>query len=98
MRNTIITPSDVCLNTATVFNKNTSQLMSETRKASVVAARDICFKICKDHLFMVQDEIGKYFNKNRSSIAHGLRRADRNLSKHPQYRKRYDTIIERLEL
>ena len=72
--------------------------MSETRKASVVAARDICFKICKDHLFMVQDEIGDYFNKNRSSVAHGLRRVDKNLTKHPQYKKRYDTIIERLEL
>lgn len=98
MKTTIITPYVVTMVASTITNKPAEKIRSETRQASVVAVRDICFKICKEHLFMVQSDIAKYFGRNRSSIAHALSRVDRNLEKRPQYRKLYDAIIEKLEL
>jgi chromosomal replication initiation ATPase DnaA len=98
MKTTIITPYVVTMVASSITNKPAEEIRSETRKASVVAIRDICFKICKDHLFMVQHDIAEYFGRNRSSIAHALNRVDRNLDKRPQYRKLYNAIIEKLDL
>ena len=98
MNTTIITAQDVTMVASSITNKPTEEIRSETRKASVVAIRDICFKICKDHLFMVQHDIAEYFGRNRSSIAHGLNRVEKNLEKRPQYRKLYNAILQKLDI
>jgi len=98
MKTTIITPYVVTMVASSITKKPADEIRSETRKASVVAVRDICYKICKEHLFMVQSDIAKYFGRNRSSIAHALSRVDKNLGKRPQYLKLYNAIIEKLDL
>ena len=98
MKIKIITPKEVALVASSISKKPIEQIRSQTRKASVVAVRDICFKICKEKLGMVQDDIAEYFGKNRSSIAHGLQRADRKISKLPQYQKLHDAILNNLKL
>jgi len=47
---------------------------------------------------MVQDDIARYFSKNRSSIAHALNRVDFNLSQRPEYQKLHDAILNKLNL
>lgn len=98
MKTTIITPYVVMMVASSITNKPADQIRSNTRQASIVAVRDICYKICRDHLFMVQSDIAEYFVRNRSSIAHALSRVDRNLEKRPQYLKLYNAIIEKLDL
>lgn len=98
MNTTIITAQDVTMAASSITNKSVDDIRSETRKASVVAIRDICFKICKENLFMVQDDIAEYFGRNRSSIAHALNRVDLNLANRPNYLNLYHAILKKLDL
>lgn len=98
MKIKITTTKDVASIASSISQIPIEELRSQTRRSSVVAVRDICFKICKEQLNMVQDDIARYFSKNRSSIAHALTRVDFNLSQRPEYQKLHDAILNKLNL
>lgn len=82
----IIKPSTVVNMAVDLFDSNHKVIRGASRRARVVAIRDLCFKVCKDHLFMSDREIAFAFGKERSSVTIGLKRVKDNLENREQYR------------
>ena len=94
----IITPKDVVDAASEVTEKTIESIVDSNRLASNVAVRDLCFKICKDHLDMVDRDIAEFFKRDRSSITYALKRVEINLDRLNQYQAVYENIKERLGL
>jgi chromosomal replication initiation ATPase DnaA len=94
----IIRPSNVIITAAKLFDKPQKIIRGSSRRASVVAIRDLCFKVCKDHLFMSDREIALAFGKERSSVTIALMRVNKNLAKRNQYQVMLAELEKELEL
>ena len=94
----IIRPSTVINRASELFELKSNIIRGNSRRARVVAIRDLCFKICKDHLFMSDREIAVSFSKERSSVTIALKRVENNLEKRKQYRLMLSTLEGSLEL
>tara|TARA_R100000278_G_C5395560_1_gene137713 strand:+ start:329 stop:634 length:306 start_codon:yes stop_codon:yes gene_type:complete len=73
-------------------------LRGSSRENSVVQARNLCYKIAKDHLFLSDQYISKSFGRDRSAITYALKHIGRKLEKRPQYKKTLEAIEEELGL
>jgi chromosomal replication initiation ATPase DnaA len=98
MKYIYITPKKVLETASEITEKPIDKILDSNRFASNVAVRDLCFKICKDHLGMVDRDIADFFQRDRSSITYGLKRVEKNLARTNQYKAMYENIKERLKL
>ena len=73
-------------------------LQGESRVSSVVSARNLCFKIAKDHLFLADREIAIFFNRDRSAITYALNNIDKKLENRPQYKLTLEAVERELGL
>ena len=94
----IITPQDVINAASEITEKPIDSIIDSNRLASNVAVRDLCYKICKEDLDMVDRDIADVFRKDRSSVTYALKRVEKNLSKLSQYPSILKNIKERLTL
>jgi chromosomal replication initiation ATPase DnaA len=92
----IITPQDVVKAASEITDKPVDSIVDSNRFASNVAVRDLCYKICKEDLDMVDRDIAEVFRKDRSSVTYALKRVEKNLSKLSQYSSIHKNIKERL--
>lgn len=92
----IITPNIVVEIASDIANKSAEDIFDSNRLASNVAIRDLCIKICKDDLNMVDRDIAEVFKRDRSSITYALKRVEVNLSKRNQYSIILENIRERI--
>ena len=96
--NKIITPQAVLEAASEVTEKPIDKILDSNRLASNVSVRDLCFKICKENLDMVDRDIADFFKRDRSSVTYGLKRVEKNLARLNQYQAIFENIKERLKL
>ncbi len=81
-----------------VTGKPAKILQGASRVASVVSARNLCFKIAKDHLFLADRDIAVYFNRDRSAITYALKQIEKKLERRPQYKLTHEAVERELGL
>lgn len=84
--------------TERVTGKPANILKGASRKSSVVLARNLCYKVAKDHLYLTDEEISRFFKRERSSIRYALKKTEKILEERPQYKRTLQAIEEELGL
>jgi chromosomal replication initiation ATPase DnaA len=84
---------DAIINAAQkVTGKSSKAIKSPTRLASVVAARNLCYKIAKERLYLADRDIALSFNRDRSAVTYSLKRVDSDLETQKNYRLTLEAI------
>lgn len=65
------------------FELQPALLKSKNRKDEIVIARDITMYVIKEVTDLTLDQIGKYFDRNHSSVLQALRVAELKMAEHP---------------
>lgn len=82
---------------AQAFSVKLSDLRSQTRRKSVVAARNMTLFIARNSLSVTLQELGRYFSgRDHSTILHGIRTAAGKIESDTEFRCQYEQIIDRL--
>mgnify|MGYP000203186401 CR=1 FL=1 len=81
-----------------VTGKSSKAIKSPTRLASVVAARNLCYKIAKEQLFLADRDIAVSFNRDRSAVTYSLKRVEQDLDQQENYRVMLSLINKELGL
>jgi len=81
-----------------VTGKSAKSIRSSTRLASVVAARNLCYKIAKEQLFLADRDISASFNRDRSAVTYSLKRVEQDLEQQKNYRVTLSLIEKELKL
>lgn len=84
--------------TEKITGKPSSIIRGSSRLNSVVLARNLCYRIAKDHLYLSDQEIARSFGRDRSSVTYALKHTERKLEERPQYKKTLEAIEEELGL
>jgi chromosomal replication initiation ATPase DnaA len=84
--------------TEKITGKSANILRGSSRHNSVVLARNLCYKIAKEHLYLSDQEISRSFGRDRSAITYALKQTERKLGERPQYKKTLEAIEEELGL
>ena len=84
--------------TEKVTGKPAKILRGSSRLNSVVLARNLSYKIAKDHLYLSDKEISRFFGRDRSSVTYALKHTERKLEERKQYRATLEAIEEELGL
>lgn len=79
-RKRAIIADDVINAACKVFELTEIELLSKSRIQGIVQARYICFKIMHGDLRLTLAAIGRIFNLNHTTIIHGLRAIENDLS------------------
>lgn len=70
------TPDELVRRVAVVYSVDVDELLSTTRKAHVVAARNLAFAGLRFGFGWSFPRIADYFAKDHTTVMHGLKRAD----------------------
>ena len=81
-----------------VTGKPANVLRGASRNSSVVAVRNLCFKIAKDHLFLADRDIAIAYNRDRSAVTYALKHVEKKLEERPQYKLMLQEIEQELGL
>jgi chromosomal replication initiation ATPase DnaA len=81
-----------------VTGKSSKSIKSPTRLASVVAARNLCYKIAKEQLFLADRDIAVSFKRDRSAVTYSLKRVEQDLDQQENYRVMLSLINKELGL
>jgi len=84
--------------TEKITGKPANILRGASRLNSVVLARNLCYRIAKDHLYLSDLEIARSFGRDRSSVTYALKHTDKKLEERKQYRNTLEAIEEELGL
>lgn len=75
-----VTPQDVISAACFVFKVTKDNLLSDCRKNEFVRVRDICYHIITKRTDLKPGTIGKLFNRDRTTVLHGLQFIQAQLS------------------
>ena len=95
---TLLSPHTITQAASVISGTPINVIRGRSRAASVVAVRDLCIKICKDHVFSADREIAVAFGKERSTVCVVLKRVKKNLLLRNQYRLMLELVEEELGL
>ena len=98
MKTKLVTTSAIIQAAAKVTGKPSKIIRGASRVASVVAARNLCYKIAKDYIFLADRDIAASFNRDRSAITYSLKRVEQDLDQQKNYRLTLQMVKEELEL
>ena len=68
------------------FGVSPSDITSDNRQANIALARQVCMYVIKEVTDLKLNEIGKYFNKNHSTVLHSMDQAKLKMDKNPSVR------------
>lgn len=88
--------SNVCKIVSDEIGVTPRVLKSNSRKQQLVFGRMILSTICKNKLNIKTNEIAEYFELNLGSIYHYIKGFHNELKVNPEFRKSYETILERV--
>tara|TARA_R110002050_G_scaffold86670_2_gene184033 strand:+ start:1013 stop:1309 length:297 start_codon:yes stop_codon:yes gene_type:complete len=81
-----------------VTGKPAKVIRGSTRVASVVAVRNLCYKVAKEQLNLADRDIAASFGRDRSAVTHSLKRVEMDLAQRGNYRVMLSLIQEELGL
>lgn len=81
---------DVC---AFAFDVDRDSMLGRDRHHECVLARHAFSKIVRDRTTLTLDAIGKYLNRDHSTVKHSYKQAEDLLETYPYFRDRYKTCI-----
>ena len=84
---------DVC---AFAFDIDRDSMLGRDRHHECVLARHAFSKIVRDRTTLTLDAIGKYINRDHSTIKHSYKQAENLLETYPYFKDRYKTCISLL--
>lgn len=87
-----IRPSDVCRAVAVEFGVTTAALKSSRRSAALVLPRQCAMWLCRKHCESSLPQLGKFFERQHSSVLHAIRRLDERLQGEPKLRQRLSKL------
>ena len=88
-----ITIADIAKRVAKHCKIRLVDLRSKSRKASLVAARDMVYYLTRKMTRFTLDELGEYFGgRDHTSILHGCKQAEQRLSTDVAFRQTVDTL------
>jgi len=88
-----LTPEMVINAVAKYYSLTPDKLISQQRKADISEARNIAMIICRDHLDMTLDKIGKIFGgRKHSTVLHGIS----NVEDNPELKRIATDIVKKL--
>lgn len=90
-----ITPYDIIAAGCWAFGITKEELLSKSHKRDFVRARYICMFIVRQRTDLGLIQIGKFFNRDHTSILHGIRRIENDLSV-TAYRQRTNEEINKV--
>lgn len=96
MKTKLLTTYDIIEAVASITGKPAKVLRGASKVASVVAARNLCYKIAKEQLYLSDKEIAKSFSRDRSSVTYSLRKVEKDIEERPNYRLAYKLIQQKL--
>ncbi len=81
-----------------VTGKPVKEIRGSTRVASVVAVRNLCYKVAKEQLNLADRDIAASFGRDRSAVTHSLKQVEKHLAQRANYRVLLSLIEEELGL
>ena len=77
---------------AVLMGIDVSEISSKRRFRKASDARKICWKLCREYAKVSNQEIGEYYNHDRSTVYCGIKACD-NLSLHDkEFQDKYDKV------
>ena len=65
------------------FGVTANDILSDNRQSNIALARQLCMYVIKEVTDLKLNEIGKYFNKNHSTVLHSIAQAKEKMDKNP---------------
>lgn len=78
---------------ANELNIDSMKLKKPDRNRIYVQARNMCYFILLHHLGMTCVSIGQYFNRDHTTVLHGLKMHKNDYETTPSYKEKYDEIV-----
>lgn len=94
----ILNTHSIIASVAAVTGKPYRVITGSSRVASIVAARNLCYKIAKEHLYLADRDIASSFNRDRSAVTYSLKRVEQDLIERNSYRMTLEVVKEVLGL
>lgn len=82
--------ADVC---AFAFDVDRDSMLGRDRHHECVLARHAFSKIVRDRTTLTLDAIGKYINRDHSTVKHSCKQAEDLIDTYPYFRDRYKTCL-----
>ena len=80
------------------FDISTRLMMSKSRQRELVLARNMCMYIMKTYFNMTLKEIGRTFNRDHTTVIHGIRMFHQDRQVNEQYEQDYQKLKIHLDL
>lgn len=90
--------ADVIRETARAYGMTEDDLTGPRRSRRYAWPRHIAMMVARHHTCRSWDRIGKVFNRDHSSIIHGVRRATQRCATHPRTNAKAQRILLTLEV
>ena len=92
-----VTVASVIAATALHFKMTRSDLLSDSRKASIAHPRQLAMYIAREHTGQPFTQIGRFFGGfDRTTIMHGVKATEKRLSTSRHWRNHYLLIRDRV--
>lgn len=72
-------------------------VMGDNRKRSYVIARNLSYRLLRRHLSWSYAELGEFFNKDHSSVMHGVKSINNDIASDPVFRERARVIEDAVD-
>lgn len=92
------TPENIINEAANYFKVDVAYLMKDERTRLRVQARCMIFKVLRDHCRMGFLQIARLFDKDHTTIIHGVRKLEDLLDVYPEIALEYENLINHLNL
>lgn len=83
---------------ADYYEISTRNMMSKSRHREYVLARNLCFYILQKYFKMTLKEIGRTFNRDHTTVIHGIRMFHQDRQVNEQYEQDYQKLKIHLDL
>lgn len=93
-----INPENIIIEAAHYFNVNEAYLYKNERTRSRVQLRSMVFKAIRELSKISYLQIAAMFNKDHSTIIHGIRRLNELMSVYPDIKDEYENFINHLNV
>ena len=92
------TPQNIIAEAAKYFKVDEAYLMKEERTRTRVQARGMVFKALREHSRMSFLQIAGFFNKDHTTVIHGIRKLEELMEVYPEITIEYENLINHLNI
>lgn len=90
------TPHNIINEAAKYFKVDVAYLMKDERTRTRVQARGMIFKVLRDHCRLSFLQIASLFDKDHTTIIHGIRKLEDLLDVYPEIAHEFESLINHL--